>query len=235
MSEDNTTKQDLQKDLREALHLQSNHHMFDDLIERLADHLANAGYSKATGWTEGVAPLDTQLRYSLLEDSETPKDYAVNEVVEDIRRANIMTDLPFMERGFGVFKERWVDTEQHYIVLDIDHPTQLIPSSTPGHFHLIIERKVSHFKWIQLLLAMSDAGIVQPGYAHASIRAGYTSIRLPWVRKGFKTDQPLDGHPTDLDGNAAKTWEEHERLRVQNNPLKAAQKSIAKKKKDMPF
>ena len=221
--------------LRKTLKLEPHQHFLDDLIGNVTDALLEAGYSRGTEWEEGVAPLDTQLRYSLLEDSETPKDYAVNEIVEDVRRANIMTDLPYMHSGFGALKERWVDTEQHYVVLDIDHPTQLIPSSTPGHFHLIIEKLVPKYEWIKVLLALSDAGIVQPGYAYASIKAGYTSIRLPWVRKGFKTDQPLDGHPTDLDGNAVKTWEEHERLRVQNNPLKAAQRSIDKKKKDMPF
>lgn len=71
----------------------------------------------------------------------------------------------------------------HKVVLDIDLPAQLIPSSTPGHFHLYIDKEMSWEKYQALLIALSDAGVIEPGYEFASTTKGFTAARLPWVRK----------------------------------------------------
>lgn len=71
----------------------------------------------------------------------------------------------------------------HYPVLDIDLPCELVPSSTPGHFHLYIDHPVSDGAYWDLIAAMVACGIVQPGYLGASRARGYTAARLPWVRK----------------------------------------------------
>jgi hypothetical protein len=75
-------------------------------------------------------------------------------------------------------------------VLDLDLPAQLIPSSTPGHFHLYLDVELSHSTYMDLLTALAAAGIIERGYADASRERGYTAVRLPWVRKDDLTVDP---------------------------------------------
>lgn len=75
------------------------------------------------------------------------------------------------------------DYETHKIAIDIDWPAVLIPSSTEGHYHLIIDKKISWSSYVRILEALGDCGVVQSGYARASIARGRTDIRTPWIRK----------------------------------------------------
>ena len=75
------------------------------------------------------------------------------------------------------------DVLVHKVILDIDFPATLIPSSTPGHFHLYIDCPIPKDKYIAMVKAMAAAGVVQEGYAGAAERRGYTGVRLPWVKK----------------------------------------------------
>lgn len=77
---------------------------------------------------------------------------------------------------------------RHTIALDLDVPARLIPSTTEGHSHLYIDVPVEWESVVDLLNLLADMGIVEPGYAAASIRRGYTSLRLPWIRKGAPND-----------------------------------------------
>lgn len=71
----------------------------------------------------------------------------------------------------------------HAPVLDIDIPCALIPSSTPGHFHLLIEKPLSWRGYRRLLKALGRAGIVEHQFVKASLVRGYSSVRVPWVKK----------------------------------------------------
>lgn len=75
---------------------------------------------------------------------------------------------------------------RHALVIDIDHPSWLVKSSTEGHYHLYVD--VPHgIPWDQykrLLVALSAAGVIEPGYASASIMRGHSDVRLPWIKKG---------------------------------------------------
>jgi hypothetical protein len=73
--------------------------------------------------------------------------------------------------------------EWHAPVLDIDFPAMLIPSTTPGHYHLYLEKAVPHRQYMKLLKALGSAGIIEPGYAAVSRKRGHTAVRLPWVQK----------------------------------------------------
>lgn len=72
----------------------------------------------------------------------------------------------------------------HRPLLDIDMPAKLIPSTTPGHFHLFIDREMPWCQYARLLRALGRAGILEPGYVTASLERGYSAVRLPWVKKG---------------------------------------------------
>lgn len=71
----------------------------------------------------------------------------------------------------------------HAPVIDLDFPCELIPSTTEGHFHLVMDRYVPWEAYKKLLAALADAGLVEEGYVRASIARGYSTARLPWVKK----------------------------------------------------
>ncbi len=71
----------------------------------------------------------------------------------------------------------------HRPVLDLDIPAKLVPSSTPGNSHLYIDLPITPEKYMALLQALQDAGILQRGYAQAGIRRGATFVRPPNVKK----------------------------------------------------
>jgi hypothetical protein len=76
-----------------------------------------------------------------------------------------------------------VNTSLHAPVLDIDMPCALVPSSTPGHFHLFIERGMTWRRYRRLLRALGRAGILERGFVHAALARRYTAVRVPWEKK----------------------------------------------------
>lgn len=73
--------------------------------------------------------------------------------------------------------------DTHALVIDIDHASWLMPSTTPGHYHLYVDVSIEDQKLWPMLQAMADAGVVEQGYVSASKERGFTSVRLPWVEK----------------------------------------------------
>jgi hypothetical protein len=67
----------------------------------------------------------------------------------------------------------------HMPVIDLDLAASLVPSGTPGHFHLYIDRAVSWRAYLRILQAMTDAGIVQRGFLNATEARGFGSLRHP--------------------------------------------------------
>lgn len=74
-------------------------------------------------------------------------------------------------------------TGYHTVMLDIDFPVRVLPSSTKGHYHLYIDRVVEEEKYFALLESLADAGILEGGYVEASRARAATHLRLPWVKK----------------------------------------------------
>lgn len=100
--------------------------------------------------------------------------------VDDIDQANVATSrtIPDTLGHIGF------DGELHRPVIDIDMPAWLFESSTPGHHHLVIDRQMPFDDLVKLLRVMAEVGIVEPGFVAATERRGYSSMRLPWVKKG---------------------------------------------------
>jgi excisionase family DNA binding protein len=76
----------------------------------------------------------------------------------------------------------------HTIMLDLDVPAKLVPSTTPGNAHLYIDVPLPWRKYQKLLTALGDAGVLQQGYVKASIVRRCTALRLPWVKKETADD-----------------------------------------------
>lgn len=86
---------------------------------------------------------------------------------------------------------------RHALVIDIDHPSWLIKSSTPNHYHLIVDVPggIEDNDYWLLLTALYRAGVIEKGYARASERRGYSAVRLPWIKK---PKPPVSVAPADL-------------------------------------
>jgi hypothetical protein len=87
------------------------------------------------------------------------------------------------EQEANTVTSRLLGGDLHAPVLDIDFGAQLIPSSTPGHFHLYFEKAMTWDNYCGLLKALGDVGILEEGYVKASLRRGYSSVRKPGVYK----------------------------------------------------
>jgi hypothetical protein len=94
--------------------------------------------------------------------------------------ANALTSIRSdTNNAFAVFGDA-----EHAVVLDLDIPAWLIPSSTLGHSHLYIDTRCSEKDYFALLDALVKCRVIEYGYAEASKVKGATYARLPWVRKG---------------------------------------------------
>jgi len=107
-------------------------------------------------------------------DNNRPGD---REEVPIVEAANVITSLHREEDLLG--------EARHALVLDIDHPSWLMPSTTPGHYHLYVDVPggIPSTEYYLLLTALANARVIEAGYAGASAARGFTSVRLPWVAK----------------------------------------------------
>lgn len=77
---------------------------------------------------------------------------------------------------------------RHRPVLDLDVPARYVPSTTPGHDHLYIDLPAG-LTWEQyeaVLVALGNAGILEPGYVSAARRRHATFVRPQGVKKPAK-------------------------------------------------
>src|SRR5256885_2546643 len=100
---------------------------------------------------------------------------------DDLDAAQVVTSLA---KHLGQGSPEHPDWKHwHLPVIDIDLPVYAVPSTTPGHSHLYIDKLLVWDDYVKLLLVLADVGIVEPGFVSASESRGFTSVRLPWVRK----------------------------------------------------
>lgn len=117
-------------------------------------------------------------------------------VVTELDQANLITSRTTSSAlaAFG---------GHHKPVIDIDMPVKVIPSSTPGHCHLYIDRTLRWDQYVELLKVLAKVGILESGYVDASLQRGYTAVRLPWVRKETPAPAPA-GQPSTSGAPAHK-------------------------------
>ena len=130
------------------------------------------------------APLEGQvfMRVAALNAGyEDPE----SETIVELYQANVITSM--------IHSEAIVTDTGHKPVIDIDLPIKAIPSSTEGHFHLIIDKALHWDQYLLLLRTLAEIGIVEPGYVAAAERRGYTSVRLPWVPKELDPEENIAG------------------------------------------
>lgn len=127
-----------------------------------------SGWDQLPDWMHGHR-LAT-LPEDVVDQTENQDDYSSEHVPTDsIEAAHIILSYD--------------NTGKHRPVLDIDFPVHVVPSSTPGHFHLYLDKQMDHDRYMRLLTALAEAELIEPGYSGVSHARGYTSVRLPWIRK----------------------------------------------------
>lgn len=118
-----------------------------------------------------------------------------------------LEDIPDDERDkegvFSMSQRAVKDREEplHKLIIDIDHEAVLIPSSTPGHYHLYVDLLIMQETYFKLLDALAEALIIEPGYAEVSKKRGHSDVRLPWVHKIDLVEKTISdgGGPTISD------------------------------------
>lgn len=71
----------------------------------------------------------------------------------------------------------------HYPVIDMDYDVFLV-SSSPGKNHLIINKAVTEEKYLKVLVALQEAGLVQAGIVNQFKKKKATFIRRFSITKG---------------------------------------------------
>jgi len=123
-----------------------------------------------------------------------------------------------------------IDSSTHMPVLDIDYSAVMLESSTPGHFHLYLNKAVSWDKYVAVLKAMGDAGLLEPGFVECSIKRGQSFVRMPGVKKGedlsaeqraqfAAANAVLDNDPEELTTTPRRRASEQVQADLNNAPL----------------
>lgn len=102
------------------------------------------------------------------------------EIAYSPEKANVVSSI---SRSPGESLGMEPNPDWHRPVLDIDMPIAVVPSSTPGHYHLFIDKEMSWNDYSRLLGVLAEVGILEPGYVGASLARKATMVRLPWVKK----------------------------------------------------
>ena len=96
------------------------------------------------------------------------------------------TIVPEHEANLITSKVKSLYGNRHAPVLDIDVPHKLVPSSTEGHAHLYIDVECDWSDYVAFLRAAVKIGLIEYGYAEASITKGFSAVRKPGVTKIVK-------------------------------------------------
>lgn len=98
------------------------------------------------------------------------------------------------EHGYATLVSSKLPNGNHKPVIDLDLPCTLAESSTPGHYHLFIDKEMSFGQFLNILQAMTDAGVVQPGFNRFTREREQAFVRYPGVTKAtekYMTDEAL--------------------------------------------
>lgn len=124
---------------------------------------------------QGRDPLNTE---KLIEEKPAAQANSFSSRIRSVVRS-----IGYDEHGKTVERQPPGHDYAHLPIFDIDFPCVLMPTTTEGHHHLIIDRPMSQSQYLGLLDAMVKAGIVQEGYARASRKRTAAWLRTPWTRK----------------------------------------------------
>jgi hypothetical protein len=80
--------------------------------------------------------------------------------------------------------------DYHRPLLDLDMRCLLIESTTPGHYHLYIDKVLTWEQYKEVLEVFGRVGILQRGFVDAAMRRKRTQLRTPWTKKEQPQSEP---------------------------------------------
>lgn len=83
----------------------------------------------------------------------------------------------------NVVSSHLVGTRLHAPILDLDYPHRYVPSTTPGHGHLYLNRPIPRWRLFILLWGLYMGRVIEPGNFWWSLRRGGTFVRRQDVKK----------------------------------------------------
>jgi hypothetical protein len=104
-------------------------------------------------------------------------------------------------------------TGTHTLMLDLDYPVVLMPSTTAGHYHLYADVPMTWTRYKAVLKAMAAAGLIEQGYYRAALRQGSTMLRPPWVEKKLTPNL----NPDASRKSSGKRWDHRWTQKKQNS------------------
>lgn len=122
-------------------------------------------------------PFPGQVLRRVEEFDEYGETEDSRKIVEDLEQATVVTS----ETEKPTLSNQWMP--KHKPVLDIDLPVIVVPSSTPGHHHLFIDKEMTWENYEKLLKVLAEVGIIEEGYLGAALMRGHTAVRLQGVTK----------------------------------------------------
>jgi hypothetical protein len=137
------------------------------------------GESVASSWYSIARKLST-----FLWDNESDHSYGDSPELEgwdELTSADLYTSQVVYPNGNSWIKDG--EEPKHVVAIDLDIPAVLIPTSTPGHSHLLIDKELTWEEYSTLLNALAAAGIIEEGYNEISQKRKRTDLRTPWTVK----------------------------------------------------
>jgi hypothetical protein len=80
--------------------------------------------------------------------------------------------------------------EYHWPVLDLDFPCDLIPSSTEGHYHLYLDKRLTWEQYEKVLKVLGEVGILEPQFVKWAMERKQTQVRIPGQTKAEEVKKP---------------------------------------------
>jgi hypothetical protein len=124
-------------------------------------------------------PFPGQVLRRVEEFDEYGETEDSRKIVTDLEQATVVTSE--VDSSITLVGDSFSIT--HKPVLDIDMPVIVVPSSTPGHHHLFIDKEMSWDEYHRLLNVLAEVGIIEEGYLGAAVMREHTAVRLQGVTK----------------------------------------------------
>jgi hypothetical protein len=165
-----------QKTLRDRL---LNNVSIEEMLQGFAKKNAEMEAERRTQYPDFYR-LAGQLRSGF---TDFERDWVSEDAEGDDYDIDLQLELPLWDSNSHTSEVKDSENEEHLVAIDVDMDAALVPSTTPGHFHLLIDHKLPWAAYSKLLHALMEAGIIQEGYYNASIERGHTRLRTPWTKK----------------------------------------------------
>jgi len=122
------------------------------------------------------------LRKKSIKKSTQARKYGYARLDRDsYRRTDFISQCPEGNANLiiSALDEGRRDMTGHAPCIDLDYDCALVPSRTPGHFHLYLNKEVEWDKYVAVLEAMANAGLIEKEYYKAALRQGFSVLRMP--------------------------------------------------------